>query len=79
MPKTAAQVLKDAMELPESQRLELAWGLLDSVEGGPPGSDKSDEDWIAEIERRVQAVLDGEPGIPWEDAKAEIYRHLGRA
>ena len=53
MPKTATQLLKDAMELPESQRLELALGLLDSVEGGPPGSHKSDEDWIAEVEQRV--------------------------
>jgi hypothetical protein len=32
MAKNAAQLLKDALELPEPQRIELAWGLLDSLE-----------------------------------------------
>jgi putative addiction module component (TIGR02574 family) len=78
MSRNASQLLQDALRLPEDQRVELACELLDSLEPGPPGSDRTEEEWITEIERRVQAALDGEPGIPWEEAKAELYKRLGR-
>lgn len=51
---------------------------LQNLEPEPPGSNRSEEEWIAEIERRAQAVLDGEPGIPWEDVKAAVSQRLGR-
>lgn len=78
MSRNAAQLLQDALRLSEGQRVELAFELLDSLEPGPPGSERSEEEWISEIERRVQAALAGEPGIPWEEAKAEVYKRLGR-
>ncbi len=38
--------------------------------------DRSDKEWIVEIERRVHAALSGEPGISWEDARVEIRHRL---
>lgn len=78
MSRDAAQLLQDALQLSESQRVELAFELLDSLEPAPPGSERSEEEWISEIERRVQAALAGEPGLLWEEAKAEVYKRLGR-
>jgi putative addiction module component (TIGR02574 family) len=75
MARTAAQLLEEALQLPEEQKAELTWGLLDSF-GPPPAEDRSDEEWIAEIERRARAALSGEPGIPWEEARAEIRHRL---
>ena len=36
--------------------------------------DHTDEEWVAEIERRAQAAVSGEPGIPWEEVRAVIMR-----
>jgi putative addiction module component (TIGR02574 family) len=78
MSKNAQEVLKDALELPEQERTELVCDLLDSLDSGPPGSKRSEEEWISEIERRARAVLAGEPGIPWEEVRAELDKRLTR-
>ena len=78
MSRNATQLLQDALQLPEDQRAELACELLDSLTSGPPGSEVSEEEWIAEIERRVQAAMAGAPSVSWDDAKAAVYRQLGR-
>ena len=75
MPRTAEQLLEEALQLSEDQRAELTWGLLDSF-GPPPAEDRRNEEWIAEIERRARAALSGEPGISWEEARAEIRHRL---
>jgi putative addiction module component (TIGR02574 family) len=75
MSRTAAQLLEEALQLSEDQRAELTWGLLDSF-GPPPAEDRSDAEWITEIERRARAALSGEPGISWEEARAEIRQRL---
>jgi ABC-type sugar transport system substrate-binding protein len=40
------------------------------------GEGEVNAEWIAEIERRTRAVLAGEPGIPWEEAREEIRKNL---
>jgi hypothetical protein len=32
--------------------------------------------WLAEVERRARAAIAGEPGVPWDTAKAMIERRL---
>jgi putative addiction module component (TIGR02574 family) len=76
MARNAAQLLRDALDLPEDQRAELAYGLLNSLGPAPTSKDRSYEEWIAEIERRAHAALAGEPGIPWEEARASIKQRL---
>jgi putative addiction module component (TIGR02574 family) len=75
MLRTAEQLLEEALQLSEDQRAELTWGLLDSF-GPPPAENRSDEEWLGEIERRARAALSGEPGVSWEDARAEIRHRL---
>jgi putative addiction module component (TIGR02574 family) len=76
MARSAEQVLKEALELPEQERAKLVCGLLDSF--GPPRHtpEHTDEEWIAEIERRAQAALAGDPGVPWEEVRSAIKRRL---
>ena len=35
---------------------------------------RSEEEWLAEIERRARAARAGSPGVSWETARAEIER-----
>jgi putative addiction module component (TIGR02574 family) len=79
MSKNAARLLQDALQLSENERVELACGLLDSVDPEPLGEARSDQEWLVEIERRARAALAGEPGIPWDEARADIERHLRQA
>ncbi len=72
---TAQQVLEQALQLDEEERVVVANSLLESVEA-PPADRRSDEEWIAEIERRAQAALAGSPGLTWADARSRIERRL---
>lgn len=76
MARPAEKVLREALELPENERAELVCDLLDSFGHPPQAADRSDEDWIAEIERRARAAIAGEPGIPWEEVRSGVKRRL---
>jgi putative addiction module component (TIGR02574 family) len=76
MTKLAQKVLKEALELPEGERADLVCQLLDSFGSSSQSPERSDEEWIAEVERRARAAMAGEPGIPWEEARAELERRL---
>jgi hypothetical protein len=68
MTDTVDNVLKEALQLPEDDRVRIASELLASVE---PGAETRDsETWIAEVERRAHAAMDGVPGVSWSDARA---------
>lgn len=67
---TAAQVLAEAMQLPDEEREELAARLLDSLEP-PPGISIDDRD---EIERRAAEARSGAPGIPWSELRRDLRR-----
>jgi putative addiction module component (TIGR02574 family) len=76
MARAAAQVLREALELPEDERAGLVCDLLDSFGVPSSHSERSDEEWIAEIERRARAAIAGEPGLPWEEVRSSIERRL---
>ena len=52
--------------------------LLGSFGIFPHNFEKSDEDWLAEIERRARVAIAGEPGISWEEVRAAIEQRLPR-
>lgn len=71
MKREAAEILKDALELPTEARAALAGSLLDSLDT------EVDEDaeaaWAAEVSRRVRELDSGiVQTIPW----AEVRRRL---
>jgi putative addiction module component (TIGR02574 family) len=77
MPRSAAELLSDALELSDEERIDLALELLGSVAPEVPGSSRPDDEWIAEIERRV-AASNGSSGRPWQEVRAEIESKLAR-
>jgi len=69
-------LLHDALTLPDDERAQLAAELLASLDPPPTPGVNVEDAWRVEIERRAQAALSGEPGVPWEDVKANLTRRL---
>ncbi len=64
----------EALKLPPAARAELAHELLVSLDEEDVGSD---EEWVREIERRGQQVLDGTARtVPLEQVCAQISARL---
>jgi len=60
---TLKEVTSSALALPRRSRAKLLRDLASSLEDkhpGPPGSEMSEQEWIEEIERRVQEIDRGE-------------------
>jgi hypothetical protein len=78
MPKTATDVLADALRLEPDARAEVAAELLASLDGpADPGAEAA---WDAEIEQRIAEIEAGTvPLERWSDVKRRIERDvLGR-
>jgi Tfp pilus assembly protein PilN len=72
---TTQQILEQALQLNEDQRVVIANSLLESVDASPHDL-RSDEEWITEIERRARAACAGSPALTGADARARIERRL---
>ena len=75
MSGTFLRLWKEASELSEKDRADLAGLLIESLEGEP------DEDveaaWAAEIQRRVAELDRGVvKGIPWEEVRQRLIDRL---
>ncbi len=70
--------MKEALLLPDAERAELVSELLDSLPRRTTSDERSDEEWIAEVERRAREALAGGAGISWEEARARVSEHLPR-
>lgn len=78
MPKTATDVLADALRLEPDARAEVAAELLASLDG--PADPDAEAAWDAEIERRIETIEAGTIRLePWAEVKRRIERDvLGR-
>ncbi|HEX7831038.1 MAG TPA: addiction module protein [Thermoanaerobaculia bacterium] len=75
MTRNVAELLREASELPEADRAELAGRLLQSLDGEP--DEGVEAAWAEEIERRVRQLDAGEvKTIPWEEVRAKLYARL---
>ena len=74
MTKNAEAILRDALDLDEGERAEMAAALLESLE---PAADEHEIElaWREEVKRRV-AEIDGRQAelIPWEDCQGPAPR-----
>jgi putative addiction module component (TIGR02574 family) len=76
MASTLSDLKKEAAQLPEHERAELALSLIESLDG--PADPDVEEAWAQEIERRVRQFEKGEAElIPAEEVFARIRRRLG--
>ena len=75
MSRNVEELLREACELPEAQRAELAGRLLDTLDGQP--EEGVEAAWAEEVERRVRQLESGEvKTIPWEEVRAKLYARL---
>jgi putative addiction module component (TIGR02574 family) len=64
-----------ALALPPEERAELAHALLVSLH--EPADADADGEWVAELERRAQGVVDGTAKLmDWEEARQRITARL---
>lgn len=76
MTDATRDLLNRALELPPSERVKLAHELLGSVvadEEGERAVEDLDPEFLAELNRRA---VDDKPGIPADEAFAEVERRL---
>ena len=63
-------IVRDALRLPEGERVRVIQDLLDSL--SPEASDTLDDAWAEELDRRF-AVWEAHPsaGVPWSELKSQ--------
>lgn len=73
MARAARDILKDAMGLPEKERIHVVERLLASLE---QGSDHDvDSAWAAEIERRSREIKEGTVRpLPWNEVRSRARK-----
>ncbi len=75
MARTIRDLYREASELSEGERAELAGLLLESLESEPEADVEAA--WAEEIERRVREIDSGEvKTIPWEEVRAHIRARI---
>lgn len=76
MASTLSDLKKEAAQLSEHERAELALSLIESLDG--PADPNVEEAWAQEIERRVREFEKGEAeSVSAEEVFARIRRRLG--
>lgn len=72
MSERARKLLHDAMDLPVSERAELAADLLASLDGEPEADVEAA--WASEIERRArEALANPDVDLLWKSVRAELH------
>jgi putative addiction module component (TIGR02574 family) len=63
-------IVRDALQLPEGERVRVVQDLLDSL--SPEASEMLDDAWAEELDRRF-AIWEADPsaGIPWSELKSQ--------
>jgi putative addiction module component (TIGR02574 family) len=75
MSPNVEKLFREASDLPEADRAELAGRLLDSLE--TERDEGVEAAWAEEIERRIRQIDSGEvKTIPWEEVRAKLYARL---
>ena len=71
MNTTARQIYDNALQLPDSERAELAAWLIESLD--PEVDGDIDVAWDSEIQRRIQELDKGTvTAVPWPEARRMI-------
>lgn len=75
MSRTFTDLWKDASELSEKDRADLAGLLIESLESEP--DEEVEAAWAAEIERRVAELEAGAvKSIPWQEVRQRLLDRL---
>lgn len=78
MDNQTATLLKEALSLPEAERVEIVGALLESLEPPRESELQVEEAWREEVAARVAALDAGEvETIPWEAVRDALWARLG--
>jgi len=73
MTRAAEHILREALNLDESDRATLAGLLLGSLDDDI--DDDAAQAWVEEVDRRAKQLDSGEvTAIPWEDVRARLMK-----
>jgi putative addiction module component (TIGR02574 family) len=79
MTSRAEELLRAALELPVSERADVAAQLLASLDDDAEDPVEVEAAWAAEIEHRARRAVSGESaGITWEDVRRRAEEDLHR-
>ncbi len=76
MAKSVDRILGEALKLGANERAQVAAELLATLEPDVPSQQRTEAEWIQEVERRARAAMAGKPGLPWTEARPQIERRL---
>jgi putative addiction module component (TIGR02574 family) len=75
MATSATDILKQALELKEEERAELASLLIESLD--ELGEDGVEAAWVIEIERRMAELDSGAAKtLPWDEVREKLHGRL---
>ena len=74
MTQDTQNLLRQALQLGEDERAEIAAALLESLD--PPADAGVEEAWRVEVARRLADIEAGAPTIPWEEVRDQLYAKL---
>jgi hypothetical protein len=78
MSPNGKQLLSEALRLPQDERAALAAELLSSLEPDVLSQRRTEQEWLAEVERRARAALEGQSGLSWDEALRQVADRLAR-
>jgi putative addiction module component (TIGR02574 family) len=75
MATSATELLKQALELKEEERAELASLLIESLD--EPAEEGVEAAWVKEIERRMAELDSGSAKtLPWDEVREKLHGRL---
>ncbi len=75
MGRKLQELYREATDLPERERAELAGMLIESLDGPP--DENVEAAWAEEVERRVREIDSGAvKTVPWEQVRAELFSRM---
>ena len=75
MATSATDILKQALELKEEERAELASMLIESLD--EPVEEGVEAAWVIEIERRMADLDSGSAKtLPWDEVREKLHGRL---
>jgi len=78
MASDADRILGQALKLAPDERARIVAELLATLEPDLPSQQRSQAEWIQEIERRARAAMAGSPGVSWTAARPNSRPALDR-
>jgi hypothetical protein len=73
------RLLREARSLSLDDRARIAAELLATLGPAVPSHERSDVDWILEIERRARAAIAGSSALSRAEARAQIQDRLSNS